>query len=78
MANYSGMLVSFIAGIILLVLGLAMSSIMNATVTNITTGANATANGTAATAMWGIVPLIFGVILLLIPIGMAFSAWHEK
>jgi hypothetical protein len=76
-SKYAAMLVSFICGIILLVLGLAMSNPMNSTITNITTGTNATANGSAATAMWQIVPLIFAVVLLLIPIGMAFSAWRQ-
>jgi hypothetical protein len=73
--KYVGMLVSFISGIILLVIGLSMSSIMNGTITNITTGANATANGAAATAVWGIVPIIVAVILLMIPLGMVFMSW---
>jgi hypothetical protein len=76
--KFGVMLVSFISGIILLILGLSMSSIMNTTISNITSGANATANGAAATAVWGIVPLIFAVILLLIPVGMAFSAWNGR
>lgn len=75
-SKYAAMLVSFICGIVLLVLGLSMSNPLNTTITHITTGANATANGSAATAMWAIVPLIFSIVLLLIPVGMAFMAWR--
>lgn len=78
MAKPSGMLISFISGIILLVLGLSLSSVMNSTILNITTGDNATGQGSAAVAVWGIVPLIFGVVLLLIPVGMAFAAWKKR
>lgn len=71
--NRSGMILTgFISGIILLVLGLSLSSVINSTVANMTTGENATAMGSAAVSMWQIVPIAVGVVLLMISIGMAW------
>lgn len=69
----ASLLTGFISGIILLVLGLSLSGIINETVTNMTTGANATALGPAAVAMWSIVPIAVGVVLLMVSIGMAWQ-----
>jgi hypothetical protein len=72
-----GIMVEMILGIILIVIGLAMSGPLNTTITAMTTGANATAQGAAATAMWSLVPLLLGVILMLIPLGQVIRAFKN-
>jgi hypothetical protein len=71
-------MVELILGVILVIIGLAMATPLNTQVTNITTGANATAQGTAAVAMWGLVPLLLGVLLMLIPLGQVFMSFRHK
>lgn len=71
-------MVELILGVILVIIGLAMATPLNSQVTNITTGANATAQGTAAVAMWGLVPLLLGVLLMLIPLGQVFMAFRAR
>ena len=78
MANkVASAMIEMIVGIILVVIGLGMAGALNGTITNITTGANATANGAAATSMWGLVPLMLGVILLMIPLAGVFRAFKQ-
>ena len=71
-------MVEMILGIILIIVGLAMANPLNAQITNITTGTNATSQGTAAVAMWGLVPLMLGVILMLIPLSQVFLAFKNR
>jgi len=71
-------MVELILGVILVIIGLAMASPLNAQITNITTGTNATSQGTAAVAMWGLVPLLLGVLLMLIPLAQVFMAFRHK
>lgn len=71
-------MVEMILGIILIIVGLAMANPLNSQITNITTGTNATSQGTAAVAMWGLVPLMLGVILMLIPLSQVFLAFKNR
>jgi uncharacterized membrane protein len=76
-SRMGSVMIELILGIILVIIGLAMSTPMNTQITNITSGANATAQGAAAVAMWGMVPLMLGVILLMIPLGQVFMAFRQ-
>ncbi len=69
-------MIEMVLGVILIVVGLAMSGPLNTTITNITSGANATAQGAAATSMWSLVPLLFGVILMLIPLSSVIKSFR--
>lgn len=71
-------MIEMILGIILIVIALAMANPLNGQITNITTGTNATSQGSAAVSMWQLVPLILGVIILLIPLGQIFMAFRGR
>ncbi len=71
-------MIEMILGIILIVIGLAMAGPLNTTITQMTTGANATAQGPGAVAMWTIVPTLFGVILMLIPLSNVIKAFRGR
>ena len=77
-SRMGSVMVELILGIILVVIGLAMATPLNSQITNITSGANATAQGTAAVAMWGLIPLLLGVLLIMIPLGQVFMAFRHK
>lgn len=71
-------MVEMVLGVILIVVGLAMSGPLNSTITAMTTGNNSTAQGAAATSMWSLVPLLFGVILMLIPLGSVVNSFRGR
>ena len=77
-SRMGSVMVELILGIILVVIGLAMATPLNSQITNITSGANATAQGAAAVAMWGLIPLLMGVLLIMIPLGQVFMAFRHK
>jgi hypothetical protein len=77
-SKMGAVMVELILGIILTVIGLAMATPLNSQVTNITTGANATAQGAAAVSMWGLIPLLLGVLLIMIPLGQVFMVFRHK
>lgn len=77
-SKIGSVMIEIVMGVILIVIGLAMAAPLNATITNMTTGANATAQGAAAVSMWGLVPLLFGVLLLLIPLGSVIKSFRNR
>lgn len=77
-SKIGSVMIEIVMGVILIVIGLAMAAPMNSTIENMTTGANATAQGAAAVSMWSLVPLLFGVLLLLIPLGSVISAFRNR
>jgi uncharacterized membrane protein len=71
-------MIEIVMAVILIVIGLAMAAPLNSTIENMTTGENATAQGAAATSMWGLIPLLFGVLLLLIPLGSVIKSFRGR
>jgi galactitol-specific phosphotransferase system IIC component len=77
-SKIGSVMIEIVMGVILIVIGLAMAAPLNSTITNMTTGANATAQGAAAVSMWDLVPLLFGVLLLLIPLGSVIKSFRNR
>lgn len=71
-------MIEMILGIILIVIGLAMAGPLNSNIADMTTGANATAQGAGAVAMWAVVPILFGVTLMLIPLSQVIIAFRGR
>jgi hypothetical protein len=75
-SKIGNIMIEMVLGVILIVVGLAMAGPLNTTITSITSGENATAQGAAATSMWSLVPLLFGVILMLIPLSSVIKSFR--